>query len=120
MLVVQNHESRLTGADVRALAQLLLGTDRLSANDGEEVPTTTVITIEHIKGGKNTAKAKPSVDTPYLTVAEAAAYCRRAPKTILNHHCLGNIRSMPGTRPLLFLREDLDQWLSTRRKSRTK
>jgi len=60
------------------------------------------------------------VDSPYLTVDEAAAYCRRERKTILNHHCLGNIRSMPGTRPPLFRREELDEWLSSRRKSRKK
>jgi hypothetical protein len=60
------------------------------------------------------------VDSPYLTVDEAAAYCRRGRKTILNHHCLGNIRSMPGTRPPLFRREELDEWLSSRRQSRKK
>ncbi len=60
------------------------------------------------------------VETPYLTVTEAATYCRRASKTILNHHSLGNVHSMPGTRPPLFRREDLDQWLTARRKSRRK
>jgi hypothetical protein len=59
-------------------------------------------------------------DSPYMTVREAADYCRRAPKTLLNHHCAGKIRSMPGSRPPLFRCEDLDHWLSTRRKARKK
>jgi hypothetical protein len=58
------------------------------------------------------------VSSPYLTLEEAAAYCRRKPKTLLNHHSLGELRSMPGKRPLLFIREDLDKWLTSRRKSR--
>jgi len=60
------------------------------------------------------------VDSPYLTVDEAAAYCRRSRKTILNHHSLGNVRSMPGTRPPLFRREELDEWVAKRRKRRGK
>ena len=60
------------------------------------------------------------VDSPYLTVDEAAAYCRRARKTVLNHHSLGNVRSMPGTRPPLFRREELDEWVAKRRKRRGK
>ena len=84
------------------------------------------MTVPYMKGNlvwvkQPTTKVETRpVDTPYMTVAEAAAYCRRAPKTILNHHSLGNIRSMPGTRPPLFRREELDQWLSVRRKSRQK
>lgn len=58
------------------------------------------------------------VDSPYLTVDEAAAYCRRSRKTILNHHCLGTIRSMPHTRPPLFKREDLDAWVAGRKTRR--
>ncbi|VTR93341.1 unnamed protein product [Gemmata massiliana] len=70
-----------------------------------------------VKERRSKVEARP-VESPYLTVAEAAAYCRRSPKTVLNHHSLCDIRSMPGTRPPLFRREDLDQWLSARRKSR--
>ena len=114
MFTVANPEFRLSNESIRALVKLLLEAEISPNNDGEKGPTTTVITIETRRAGDK------SVDTPYLTVAEAAAYCRRAPKTILNHHCLGHIRSMPGTRPPLFRREDLDQWLSTRRKSRKK
>jgi hypothetical protein len=51
------------------------------------------------------------VDSPYYTVDEAAEYCRRKPKTLLNHHCLGNLRAVTATRPILFRREDLDEWL---------
>jgi hypothetical protein len=61
-----------------------------------------------------------SVDSPYLTVEEAAAYCRCKPKTILNHKSLGNVSSVSGPRPLLFRREDLDRWLTSRGKSRKK
>lgn len=60
------------------------------------------------------------VDSPYLTADEAAAYCRHKKKTILNHLGEGNIRKMPGTRPPLFRREELDDWLEGRRKSRRK
>lgn len=60
------------------------------------------------------------VDSPYLTADEAAAYCRRARRTLLNHHSLGNVRSVPGTRPPLFLREELDKWVAKRRKRRGK
>jgi excisionase family DNA binding protein len=60
------------------------------------------------------------VDSPYLTVEEAAAYCRRSRKTVLNHHSMGSVRSVPGTRPPLFRKEDLDGWLSGRRPQRRK
>jgi hypothetical protein len=70
----------------------------------------------------NLVWAKPArpADSPYLNVDEAAGYCRRSRKTILNHHSLGNIKSMPGTRPPLFRREELDAWLAARRKPRKK
>lgn len=65
-----------------------------------------------------TEKADPRpVDSPYLNVDEAAAYCRRAPQTLYNHHSLGNVRSVTQSRPILFRREDLDAWLG-RRKTR--
>lgn len=56
--------------------------------------------------------------SPYLNTEEAAAYCRRRPKTLLNHHSLGRVRSMPGTRPPLFRKEALDDWLSACRPKR--
>jgi excisionase family DNA binding protein len=54
-----------------------------------------------------------STPTPskYLTVREAAAYCRVAVQTIYNNRRY--IARMPGIRKLLFTREALDQWLST-------
>ncbi|VTU00867.1 : HTH_17 [Gemmataceae bacterium] len=66
--------------------------------------------------GRPASRPRPprNVDSPYLTVEEAAAYCRRKPKTLLNHHSLGNVRLVTGTRPLLFRREDLDAWLTKR------
>lgn len=54
------------------------------------------------------------VDTPYLTVEDAASYCRVAVQTIYNNR--RHIQRMPGIRKLLFTREALDRWLSTRRK----
>jgi hypothetical protein len=54
-----------------------------------------------------------AVETPYLTLDEAAAYCRLKPKTLYNHR--HEIRSLPGVGKLLFLREELDRWLATRR-----
>jgi hypothetical protein len=69
--------------------------------------------------GRIGAAPRPA-NSPYLTVDEAATYCRRSRKTLLNHHSLGNVRSMPSTRPPLFRKEDLDDWLSARRRPRRK
>ncbi|HYH67460.1 MAG TPA: helix-turn-helix domain-containing protein [Urbifossiella sp.] len=65
--------------------------------------------------GRTGTDQRPAA-SPYLTVDEAAAYCRRTRKTLLNHHSLGSVRSMPGTRPPLFRKEDLDDWLTARRR----
>lgn len=55
--------------------------------------------------------------SPYLTVEEAAAYCRVAVQTIYNHR--RHIERLPGIGTLLFTREALDRWLTTRpRRSR--
>jgi hypothetical protein len=56
---------------------------------------------------------KPA-DSPYMTADEAAAYCRRRKKTLLNHKAQGLLRAVPGTRPPLFMVEDLDAWLNGR------
>jgi hypothetical protein len=58
------------------------------------------------------------VESPYLTLDEAATYTRRRPKTLSNHVSLGQLRAMPGSRPPLFLREDLDRWMKDPRKGR--
>jgi hypothetical protein len=55
------------------------------------------------------------VASPYLTLPEAAAYCRLAAQTLLNNRLA--IRAVR-TRPLLFRREDLDAWLTAPRKRR--
>lgn len=60
----------------------------------------------------------PRIDTPYLTADEAAAYCRRAKKTLLNHLCQGNVKAVPNTRPPLFLRAALDAWLASPTRAR--
>jgi hypothetical protein len=121
-MFVTTPDVRLTEADVRALAQLLLEARHSPADPSENGPTTTVITIEHRKAGgyAQVEHAKPAIDSPYLTVAQAATYCKRSPKTLLNHHSLGTLRSVSTSRPLLFLREDLDAWLTTRPKRRRK
>jgi hypothetical protein len=55
--------------------------------------------------------------SPFLRLNEAAAYCRLKPQTLLNHRReIKVVRS----RPLLFRREDLDQWLSDRKRKRRK
>ena len=52
--------------------------------------------------------------SPYLTLSEAAAYCRRTAKTLCNHKARGRLKAVPGTRPPLFRVEDLDLWMSGR------
>ena len=52
--------------------------------------------------------------SPYLTLSEAAAYCRRTPKTLCNHKARGKLKAVAGTRPPLFRVEDLDAWMSGR------
>ena len=52
------------------------------------------------------------VRSPYLTLAEAAAYCRRSAKTLSNHKALGRLKAVPGTRPPLFKVEDLNRWMN--------
>jgi hypothetical protein len=54
----------------------------------------------------------------YLTVQDAAAYCRVAVQTIYNNR--KHIARMPGLRKLLFTRESLDEWLATRPSARRK
>ena len=57
-------------------------------------------------------------DSPYMTRDEAAAYTRYQPKTLSNHVTLGNLRKLPGTRPPLFVKEDLDRWVTSKNKKR--
>lgn len=52
-----------------------------------------------------------AVGSPYLTLAEAAAYCRRAPGTLMNAKCKGKLKAVrPGKRSL-YTRAELDRWL---------
>jgi hypothetical protein len=60
------------------------------------------------------AKSEPK----YLTVQDAADYCRVAVQTIYNNR--RHIERMPGVRKLLFTRPALDRWLATRRKGRSR
>lgn len=60
--------------------------------------------------------ALPVPQAKYLTVGEAAVYCRVAVQTIYNNRRY--IERMPGVRKLLFTREALDRWLSMRKGKR--
>ncbi|WP_088251705.1 helix-turn-helix domain-containing protein [Fimbriiglobus ruber] len=63
------------------------------------------------------AKSAPGKTEPkYLTVEDAAAYCRVAVQTIYNNRRY--IERMPGVRKLLFTREALDAWLANRKNRR--
>ena len=65
------------------------------------------------------AQRVPKQSEPkYLTVQDAAAYCRLAVQTIYNNRRY--IKRMPGVRKLLFTREALDAWLATRPMARRK
>jgi hypothetical protein len=59
-----------------------------------------------------------AVASPYLTLDEAADYCRLAPKTLNTWRSLGWVQSMPGTGKLLFHREELDRALAAPRPGR--
>jgi hypothetical protein len=59
-----------------------------------------------------------TVEPKYLTVQDAASYCRLAVQTIYNNR--KHIARMPGVRKLLFTREALDNWLATRPTPRRK
>ncbi len=68
-------------------------------------------------GGDQKPRGNLFTPSPYLTVEEAAAYCRVAVQAIYNHR--REIERLPGLqRKLLFRRETLDKWLETRRKRR--
>jgi excisionase family DNA binding protein len=71
------------------------------------------MTIEELRQLIATVRVPAS---PYLTVDEAAAYCRVAVQTIYNRR--KEIERVPGVRRLLFKKETLDKWLATRRKRR--
>lgn len=60
------------------------------------------------------ATGSPAAASPYLTVAEAAAYCRCAPATIYNSRAATGQPAAVGTGRLLFTRESLDRWLAGR------
>jgi excisionase family DNA binding protein len=61
--------------------------------------------------------AGTNVASPYLTAAEAAAYIRSTRQGIYSLVKRGRLHPMPG-RPgrLLFTREGLDRYLTTRRR----
>jgi excisionase family DNA binding protein len=54
--------------------------------------------------------------SPYLTATEAAAYLRSTVQGIYSLVKRGRVKPMPGSGKLLFTREALDRYLSTRRR----
>jgi excisionase family DNA binding protein len=72
--------------------------------------------LELVTAIARTVSAKP--EPKYLTVQEAAAYCRVAVQTIYNNRRY--ITRLPGVRKLLFTREALDAWLAKRPSARRK
>jgi predicted DNA-binding transcriptional regulator AlpA len=56
------------------------------------------------------------IESPYLTIDQAAAYCHCAKQTIYNHR--RDIDRLPGLRTLRFTKEALDRWLATRPKKK--
>jgi hypothetical protein len=77
--------------------------------------------------GETTAeppKAEPmspktvTVDSPYLTAEEGAAYLRTTVHGIYSLVKRGRLHAMPGRRTLLFTRESLDKCATTRRQRR--
>lgn len=67
-------------------------------------------------GERGAKVTNTEVQSPYLDVHQAAAYCRIAVRTLYNHR--KEIERMPGIGKLIFTREQLDKWLSTRRRRR--
>jgi excisionase family DNA binding protein len=57
-----------------------------------------------------------TVVSPYLTAAEAAAYIRSTVQGIYALLKRGRLHKLPGSRKLLFTREALDRYLTTRRR----
>ena len=57
----------------------------------------------------------PSIASPYLTAAEAAAYLRTTIQGIYSLVKRGRLKPMPGSGKLLFTREILDECLKKRR-----
>lgn len=64
------------------------------------------------------ANGSPTVASPYLTVDEAAAYCRCASATIYNSRAATGRPESIGSGRLLFTREGLDKWLANKGKAR--
>ncbi len=57
-----------------------------------------------------------TVVSPYLTAAEAAAYLRTSVQGLYALIKRGRLHKLPGSRKLLFTREALDRYLTTRRR----
>ena len=55
--------------------------------------------------------AAVAVGSPYLTLAEAAAYCRVAAGTLKNAKCRGKLKAVGFGRRARYTRAELDRWL---------
>lgn len=64
----------------------------------------------------NTTESTPNVISPYLTAKEAALYLRTTIQGIYSLVKRERIRPMPGSGKLLFTRDALDRYLTTRRR----
>jgi excisionase family DNA binding protein len=56
----------------------------------------------------------PEILSPYLTCEEAAVYLRSTKNGVYALVKLGRLQKMPGTRKLLFTRENLDRYLAVK------
>lgn len=65
-----------------------------------------------------TLTRKPAVASPYLTITEAADYTRLAVGTLYNAVHRGRLRKQPGSRKVLFTRDELDRFVGVKPRSR--
>ncbi len=71
----------------------------------------------HLTAYRPAPQPRP-VDSPFLDIEEAASYCRMSKGTLYNAVYHGKLAKQPGTRKVLFRREDLDAFLTTKPKRR--
>ena len=55
--------------------------------------------------------AATAVGSPYLTLAQAAAYCQRQKRTLANAKAAGRLKAVGHGRRALYTRAELDRWL---------
>lgn len=109
-LLPPDEVARLLACETKEVYRLVdtgrLKAVRLPNNDPRVLPES----LDAFLAG--TGETRPS---PYLNANEAAAYCGIAVQTLYNRR--KEIDRVPGVRKLLFTRDALDKWMSTRPKS---